>query len=469
MAKVFKRSFEELEAALSDTPRHPQDVATMLEKLADADEGSFISNVTLALAAVEMGSTVEEDMSRLAMKEQGPETERELQGFRHEIGDTAALFAAIKRWALEGLREGGAGSFPQTVPLWPSDLGPQQVTYTAAQCRNLLANALLMNVHDTTADLKPSRFRGGLNFRTLMRSRAQEGAQRLACLFQFFDRWRQLQGTPEELRKITFERRCSSFADLGEFKQWIQTCGTKKGEGLRYELHEDGMEAIEDADAFVNFANPNFGYGHFIASCTQEEILQVCCPEFNVGMLHVGVMADREVVVVHGARRHSAYYGYARTFEYAGPWSLGGGIQSILTIDAVTEQHFGEAAILRDVQKAYLAFSGCKHVSSGRWGCGVFGGTPAHKLVQQVLAAMLAGASLSHSTFGDVDDCDVVLDAILSSKPTASQLLGALLLASSAYRARSFKSFPDAFVELIQHGAQKAVDESCSGTTTESV
>ena len=64
------------------------------------------------------------------------------------------------------------------------------------------------------------------------------------------------------------------------------------------------------ADAFVNFANKNFGYGCFIPSCTQEEILQVCCPEFNVGMLLLGVMTDGEVVNVRGCRRYSRYSGY---------------------------------------------------------------------------------------------------------------------------------------------------------------
>ena len=39
-------------------------------------------------------------------------------------------------------------------------------------------------------------------------------------------------------------------------------------------LHGEVMEAAPRATAFVNFANAQFGYGCFINSCTQEEILQ---------------------------------------------------------------------------------------------------------------------------------------------------------------------------------------------------
>ena len=100
------------------------------------------------------------------------------------------------------------------------------------------------------------------------------------------------------------------------------------------------MEAIPDATAFVNFANAIFGYGEFIASCTQEEILQVCCPEFNVGMLFQGTMRDEEVMVVHGCRRYSAYSGYLHSFRCTGAWTSAPAVQSILTIDAVVRQHF---------------------------------------------------------------------------------------------------------------------------------
>ena len=79
----------------------------------------------------------------------------------------------------------------------------------------------------------------------------------------------------------------------------------------------------------------------------------------------------------HTCDTDSAYRGYLDSFEYTGPWVGVSDVQSILTIDACTHSHFSEAQVLRDVQKAVLAF-GCfenKMTSTGRWGCGVFGGT----------------------------------------------------------------------------------------------
>ena len=86
-------------------------------------------------------------------------------------------------------------------------------------------------------------------------------------------------------------------------------------------------------DFVTTFANENFGYGCFIPSCTQEEILQLCCPEFNVGMLLLGKMGDGEVVNVTGCRRYSRYSGYLDEYRCEGPWPSDT-IATILTLDA---------------------------------------------------------------------------------------------------------------------------------------
>lgn len=113
-------------------------------------------------------------------------------------------------------------------------------------------------------------------------------------------------------------------------------------------------------------------------------------------MLFIGLMSDDEVVNVRNCRRYAEYTGYLHSFRCVGAM-VGTPITDILVIDACTSEHFSKANVVRDVRKAYTSFAALKSlpaqsldaapqpvISSGRWGCGVFGGLPAHKFLQQV-------------------------------------------------------------------------------------
>eukprot|EP00747_Dinoflagellata_sp_TGD_P083755 gnl/TRDRNA2_/TRDRNA2_162246_c0_seq1.p1 gnl/TRDRNA2_/TRDRNA2_162246_c0~~gnl/TRDRNA2_/TRDRNA2_162246_c0_seq1.p1 ORF type:complete len:459 (+),score=70.22 gnl/TRDRNA2_/TRDRNA2_162246_c0_seq1:58-1377(+) len=364
------------------------------------------------------------------------------------IADPQKLFEAIARWALTSLApEAGPSSFPREVTPWPKGTGNFRVSFTAAQCRGLLANAFLLNVRDVCERSKDHA--GGLDFTVMFQSTSQVAEQKVACLMRYFETARELEGSEDDGREVVFERR-SFEKDLEAFRSWVASQGhTQKCDGSNITLHNDGMEAPEDADAFVNFANANFGYGRFIPSCTQEEIMQMCCPEFNVGMILQGRMTDDEVVNVHRVRRFSCYSGYGQSFQYVGPWGRSSGIQTILTMDATTGRHFSDEMVLRDIRKAYLCFRGCRSVSTGRWGCGAFFGTPSHKFVQQVVAAGLAGCSLYFSTFGTPDGCDQVLEIVKNNAPSSSRLLEAVLMASRA-RAAGKGDFVQALQDALQ-------------------
>ena len=56
----------------------------------------------------------------------------------------------------------------------------------------------------------------------------------------------------------------------------------------------------------------------------------------------------------------------------------------------------------------------------GNWGCGMFGGDPIHKFVQQICAAALAGVKLEYSTFKD-EPLAAQLGEILSLIKTKSK------------------------------------------------
>ena len=214
--------------------------------------------------------------------------------------DEHQLFAKICEWALEALQEPALQSMP---PLAPGE----SRAFTARQCCGVLANAMLGNVADLMAEHKHNQ--GGLSFTRHLRFPVGVYVHKTAALLLYFEARRLAEGTADEGREVAFERvQCpsdSAFADLVRERSAARLAA----DGSACTLHADVMEAPA-ADAFVNFANKNFGYGCFIPSCTQEEILQVCCPEFNVGMLLLGVMADGEVVNVRGCRRYSRYSGY---------------------------------------------------------------------------------------------------------------------------------------------------------------
>jgi hypothetical protein len=313
-----------------------------------------------------------------------------------------------------------------------------EISYTAKQCRGLLANALIGNLRDTACSGDGELLRlGGLNF-TTMASLGSIGFEKYCCLMQYFATAASLEGTADDDRvvtwKVVFVRDDPDWSD-GALEARMQACalpllgdGEEEKEGS-YEvlkLHPGVMEA-PPADAFVNFANSLFGYGHFIQSCTQEEVMQMCCPEFNVAMLHIGQMCNWTSVITTNVRRFSTYKGYLHSFQYDGAWrEEGHALQTIITIDATTRSHFAPSVQLRDLRKALTSFGACAAaiqpprtatISTGRWGCGVFGGIPAHKMLQQMIAARLTGVTLYFSMYGSPDGCDSVLAAIRQRQP----------------------------------------------------
>lgn len=351
--------------------------------------------------------------------------------------DRAGLFAKVREWAL------GYLDFPvpwrRTEPPGP-DQG-DSIEYTAAQCRGLLANAFLGNVLDPMAEFKGSV--GGLDFLAhyLDGARDEVGVQKTTALLMYFERGMELAGTEDDNRRVTFVHQRGpsdeAFSKLLSDKADLPAVGGGD-DGAPVRLHSEVMEAPEDATAFVNFANAFYGVGCFISCCTQEEILQMACPEMNAGMLHIGRMRDDEVVVARNCRRFIEYRGYGDTFQVARRWARDA-VVDVLAMDAVFNRHYRTENQLRDVKKAYTAFAvhrgpaGCSPprqllpagaavVSSGRWGCGCFGGVPAHKLAQQIIAARLAGVVLLFSTFGTPDGCDVVVRALEQHPCTVGKL-----------------------------------------------
>lgn len=413
------------------------------------------------------------------------------------LRDPHRVLGDIRRWALGGLEDaslvaGLSHLARPALPASPSDnrahpLGRRAKvsrSVSAAQARSVLANAFLANCVDAMAPHKDPWNRGGLDFRDMLRNYEEEfssddgdGLAKIKCLLVYFETSRDLEGTADDEREIIFERirfeplAIEGFSPMFEDERGADGTGRRwVGDGIV--LHENTMERpIRAASAFVNFANPNFGYGQFISSCTQEEILLMCCPEFIVGMAFIGKMGDDEVVNVRGVRRFCQYSGYLDTFKCLGPLDARDSIvQTILTLDACHSGHFSKAMLVRDLSKAYHSFrehasdskhccgEGCQTVSTGRWGCGAFGGLPAHKMLQQSLAANLARVNLDFSLFGSRDGCDEILAALQATQPAASTVLHLLL---SCKEPKSFVADAVAFLQEAGGTQQSQVPVSC--------
>ena len=395
--------------------------------------------------------------------------------------DRIALFAAIKKWALAALVDGPLKVIPMRTPENPLEADVRE--FKASVCRGILSNAFLGNVRDIMATEK--RNKGGIDFRSLIRGTKDDvGMAKIAALLLYFEAARASEGTSDDDRTVRFERIRTLDATALEV---LLSRGQEKsalndsGDLSQVNLHSDGMENTQRPhSAFVNFANADFGFGCFIPSCTQEEILQVSCPEFNVGMIIIGRMEPDEVVNVGSVRRYSSYTGYLDSYSVGAALSPPSPPFTILTLDATTHSHLSRTTMLRDIGKAHAAFS--RHatesrwrneasmpsvpvVSTGRWGCGVFGGMPCHKFLQQVIAAKVAGVELEFSTFGTPDGCDSVLAALRANATPVSRAWDALCGCEGA--AHSNSGIEERLLASLASSSGTASSSCFSSSTTE--
>jgi len=301
------------------------------------------------------------------------------------------------------------------------------VVFSRKEIRNLLANAYFLNVNCIGTE----NF-GDISFRSIYESTSAWycsglGVQRFLCLLSYFH---QIQQQSEDFlnQEVSFERHSNSL-DSSYFQ---------KEEPLllmESDVHiHDGLMENSRAGSFVDFANSQIHIGQVIPSLTQEEILFSCCPELFIGLIFVETLGDNEVLVIKNVVRFSQYSGYMKTFKYCGFYdsSLPQKLSNILVMDAVYENHFTVENLLRDINKAFLCFSACatSQVSTGQWGCGVFGGDPTLKFIQQVIAARSAGIQLDFSTFQNsrrMEEFRQIINSLLAKKTTFNSVWKALV------------------------------------------
>ena len=246
-------------------------------------------------------------------------------------------------------------------------------------CLWLLANSFFCNIASVSGC-------GSLDWRNLFGTMQEVGVERLLCLFDYLSRAHE---HLDDRAAVEFERVA--------FKEWPWD-NEAKATASHVVLHGGAMEEYsgDKGGAFVDFANKRLQIHRIIPSATQEEVLFSACSELFLCLVCFEVLAEDEAVCVRNVWRHCSYSGYLDTFKFKGSISE---MEEVLAIDALTNQHFQRSVI--DSKKCYAAFSTCRRgsISTSKWGCGVFMGTCAHKFVQQLLAAQLAGKTLCYASF----------------------------------------------------------------------
>eukprot|EP01065_Artemidia_motanka_P023370 TRINITY_DN2792_c0_g2_i1.p1 TRINITY_DN2792_c0_g2~~TRINITY_DN2792_c0_g2_i1.p1 ORF type:complete len:420 (+),score=136.90 TRINITY_DN2792_c0_g2_i1:803-2062(+) len=313
------------------------------------------------------------------------------------------------------------------------------IEVTAGQARAAVAHAMLGNGTDVVTNKPASRCSGdghggGMDLSTWLTSGESIAAEKAACVLHYL-----AQATSPSFdtdRRIRFKLRAAG--DISK-----EMAGGKRFPEVR--VHVGEFTERPGDSTFVNFGNAVYLYGIITASAsgvTVEEFLQAEHPELMVGMLYFGQLAPEEAVIVEGVRKFATHTGYMASFKCAGSCEDKRDF-TVLTMDAKNYNHdlerprddpeykqevsyadqFAEPGVRRDVRKAFAAFAGQKAVSTGKWGCGVFKGNVYLKLLQQTLAASMAGCQeLSFTTYrqeAEAENCRKLMEAVQKTSPDA--------------------------------------------------
>ena len=151
-----------------------------------------------------------------------------------------------------------------------------------------------------------------------------------------------------------------------------------------------------------------------------------------MAILVCDTLRSDEVVILRGCKRFVDYRGYGETFQFVGSYSNQNPthIQDILVMDACLSAHFSRRHIDRDLGKAWAAFTkaGNETIVTGNWECGVFGGDPILKFLQQLCAACVAGSTvrkLDYSVYGNdklVSELKELMEQLEKEKKTVADV-----------------------------------------------
>jgi poly(ADP-ribose) glycohydrolase len=148
-------------------------------------------------------------------------------------------------------------------------------------------------------------------------------------------------------------------------------------------------------------------------------------PQLHVSILVCERMEDFESIYIRNLRRYADYTGYGKTLALGSPAAdiFTSERKDFFAIDALkyTSKDSNEddlkrtqyrmKNVLRDLNKALIGFTlpadtKFSLISTGKWGCGAFGGDPQLKFLQQWMAISVLGRPMIFNTFKDNDSLE---------------------------------------------------------------
>eukprot|EP00045_Choanoeca_perplexa_P006235 m.52931 g.52931 ORF g.52931 m.52931 type:complete len:443 (+) comp13532_c0_seq4:218-1546(+) len=188
------------------------------------------------------------------------------------------------------------------------------------------------------------------------------------------------------------------------------------------EVDDSGMIEDHPNTIQVDFANAMIGGGVLCGGNVQEEIRFSTEPLLTCTLAFVEVAQDHEAIHLIGSRPYAGYTGYGGNLRFS-PLSDDANLPQQLedsthtsylcAIDAVPHprsSQYGIEGRLRECCKALAGFTTPDHlphaemwqqwsVTTGNWGCGVFGGYRPLKSLLQWMAASASNRKMIYCTF----------------------------------------------------------------------
>ncbi len=247
------------------------------------------------------------------------------------------------------------------------------------------------------------KFHPTYNFKAILLWKGPNQIENIKCIMCYFNAMMQYEQTDKSVlsQEILFKRLVlNSNRSETDQKFWVNL----EEELCEVEVLKEGL--IEDFDKpsiIIDFANKYLGGFLLKGTFTQEDILFGIYPECIPSYLFTEYMIDNEAFLIQGIERFCKYEGYETTFKFKEKYNDNNIVSSnlrdssIVAIDALNfyeqkVEEFSMKALLREINKAYIGFNAdgfdgnTKFISTGKWGCGAFGGNVQLKFLIQWIA-----------------------------------------------------------------------------------